>query len=57
MEIKPCPFCGKIPHIWEDAIKYVRCETEVCPASTMHRWGVTLKDWNTRYGEKINGRD
>lgn len=43
IELKPCPFCGKIPKVI--ANRYAVCETENCPMEAM---AIKVSVWNLR---------
>ena len=48
-ELKPCPFCGKEPSIYEDT-GYVYCPNDDCMAadSYLEKAILPVEKWNTR---------
>jgi hypothetical protein len=58
LEIKPCPFCGRKPHI-DFMNKIVECLNTSCAAMPA-TWKYdtvpeAVEAWNARYGEKDDG--
>jgi len=44
-ELKPCPFCGRIPNpYWTDE-SYIECTNRKC---SLYGYGMSTGDWNTR---------
>jgi hypothetical protein len=47
MELKPCPFCGNEPEIWQHKGKaYAECDNLHCPM--FEQDAIILTAWNTR---------
>lgn len=52
-ELKPCPFCGVIPHMYtrdEDDIVLIQCQNQKClKPSVEDEWEKAIEAWNIRY--------
>ena len=45
-ELKPCPFCGKVPDLPTDGSKNIGCMNKTC--FSHYGEGTTPNDWNNR---------
>jgi len=56
-KIKPCPFCGIHPEVFDDSLHpegarvYVKCGHNSCIGSSKAYWNT--KEWNTRPQEQL----
>ncbi len=55
VELKPCPFCGQTPPIYQNQVTkmwIIRCTNEKCrimPHTDYHKTkGVIVREWNRR---------
>lgn len=57
-ELKPCPWCGEMPTVYEDEFIWIGCECDRCPVQPEGRIvsaeekAELFKQWNTRAEDK-----